>query len=298
MNAQHLPSSPRTSKSSAQTFHTVSTNMSTPSTNLSVSLVRNCRNEKSHYRLGHSFLLPSPAKFTLEWENAASRWQRPPQGLARSPRKLMELGTSSGHQEPSEYGQISLLDFPGGPVVKSPPANAGDVGSSPGLGRPHMPRGMKPVSPRARTQQKEKPRQWEACTLQLSSSPSSLQLEKSSLQQQRPSIAKNNKQEKYIKKKSPFCRWGDPSEKPGALRKAAQFTLITPRALCWLLSKSLPEFSFLNGGRYCNQPISPGGWALLHGSNSKGQEWRFTQLSPTIISQAHANDGDAPPSQF
>ena len=30
-------------------------------------------------------------------------------------------------------------DFPGGPVVKSPPANAGDMGSSPGLGRSHMP---------------------------------------------------------------------------------------------------------------------------------------------------------------
>ena len=30
-------------------------------------------------------------------------------------------------------------DFPGGAVVKNPPANAGDMGSSPGLGRPHMP---------------------------------------------------------------------------------------------------------------------------------------------------------------
>ena len=30
--------------------------------------------------------------------------------------------------------------FPGGAVVKNPPANAGDTGSSPGLGRPHMPR--------------------------------------------------------------------------------------------------------------------------------------------------------------
>ena len=29
-------------------------------------------------------------------------------------------------------------DFPGGAVVKNPPANAGDTGSSPGLGRPHM----------------------------------------------------------------------------------------------------------------------------------------------------------------
>ena len=30
--------------------------------------------------------------------------------------------------------------FPGGTVVKNPPANAGDTGSSPGLGRSHMPR--------------------------------------------------------------------------------------------------------------------------------------------------------------
>ena len=29
--------------------------------------------------------------------------------------------------------------FPGGAVVKNPPANAGDMGSSPGPGRSHMP---------------------------------------------------------------------------------------------------------------------------------------------------------------
>ena len=31
-------------------------------------------------------------------------------------------------------------DFPGGTVVKNPLANAGDMGSSPGPGRSHMPR--------------------------------------------------------------------------------------------------------------------------------------------------------------
>ena len=31
--------------------------------------------------------------------------------------------------------------FPGGAVVENLPANAGDTGSSPGLGRSHMPRG-------------------------------------------------------------------------------------------------------------------------------------------------------------
>ena len=30
--------------------------------------------------------------------------------------------------------------FPGGAVVKNPPANAGDMGPSPGPGRSHMPR--------------------------------------------------------------------------------------------------------------------------------------------------------------
>ena len=38
---------------------------------------------------------------------------------------------------PSEIGS---LDFPGGTVVKNPPANAGDTGFSPGPGRSHMPR--------------------------------------------------------------------------------------------------------------------------------------------------------------
>ena len=34
-----------------------------------------------------------------------------------------------------------IQDFPGGPVVKNPPAKAGDMGSIPGPGRLHMPRG-------------------------------------------------------------------------------------------------------------------------------------------------------------
>ena len=32
-----------------------------------------------------------------------------------------------------------LVDFPGGAVVKNPPANAGDTGSRPSPGRSHMP---------------------------------------------------------------------------------------------------------------------------------------------------------------
>ena len=35
--------------------------------------------------------------------------------------------------------------FPGGAVVENLPANAGDTGSSPGLGRSHMPQLLKPA---------------------------------------------------------------------------------------------------------------------------------------------------------
>ena len=40
-----------------------------------------------------------------------------------------------GHGVKSKH----LLGFPGGAVVENLPANAGDTGSSPGLGRSHMP---------------------------------------------------------------------------------------------------------------------------------------------------------------
>ena len=36
--------------------------------------------------------------------------------------------------------KLTELGFPGGAVVENLPANAGDTGSSPGLGRSHMPR--------------------------------------------------------------------------------------------------------------------------------------------------------------
>ena len=82
-----------------------------------------------------------------------------------------------------------IRDFPGSTVVKNLPANAGDTGSSPGLGRSHMPRSNSArapqllslrsrahepqlLSPRATTAeacapgahapQQEKPPQWEA----------------------------------------------------------------------------------------------------------------------------------------
>ena len=50
---------------------------------------------------------------------------------------LMTLGRKGRKGEEKERGD---RDFPGGAVVKKPPANAGDTGSSPGPGRSHMPR--------------------------------------------------------------------------------------------------------------------------------------------------------------
>ena len=38
------------------------------------------------------------------------------------------------------YSTLKRKGFPGDAVIKNPPANAGDMGSSPGLGRSHMPR--------------------------------------------------------------------------------------------------------------------------------------------------------------
>ena len=85
------------------------------------------------------------------------------------------------------------MGFPGGVVVKNQPANAGDMGSSRGLGRSHMlqsnwarlpqllslrsrarePQLLSPSAttteartPRARAPQLEKTPQWEACTPQ------------------------------------------------------------------------------------------------------------------------------------
>ena len=48
----------------------------------------------------------------------------------------MPTTITSGQLKAIEKG---IEDFPGGAVVKNPPANAGDMGLSPGPGRSHMP---------------------------------------------------------------------------------------------------------------------------------------------------------------
>ena len=62
------------------------------------------------------------------------------------------------------WTKVNGQGFPGGAVVKDPPANAGDTGSSPGPGRSHMPRSNEARAPqllslrsRAREPQLPKP---------------------------------------------------------------------------------------------------------------------------------------------
>ena len=58
----------------------------------------------------------------------------------------LELITFDGTKKRRSCGGLSYVvtkvncrDFPGGIVVKNPPANAGGMGSSPGPGRSHIP---------------------------------------------------------------------------------------------------------------------------------------------------------------
>ena len=88
--------------------------------------------------------------------------------------------------------------FPGGAVVENLPANEGDVGSSPGLGRSHMPR-----SNWAREPQLLSLRIWSLCSAtreativrgpctMMKSGPRLPQLEKALAQKRRPNTDKN-----------------------------------------------------------------------------------------------------------
>ena len=97
-----------------------------------------------------------------------------------------------------EYKEGRDRGFPGGAVVENLPANAGDTGSSPGLGRSHMPR-----SNWAREPQLLSLRVWSLCSATreaatvrgprtvMKSGPRSPQLEKALAQKRRPNTAKN-----------------------------------------------------------------------------------------------------------
>ena len=90
------------------------------------------------------------------------------------------------------------VGFPGGAVVENLPANAGDTGSSPGLGRSRMPR-----SSWGREPQLLSLRLWSPCSATreaaivrgprtaMKSGPRLPQLEKALAQKRRPNTAKN-----------------------------------------------------------------------------------------------------------
>ena len=91
-------------------------------------------------------------------------------------------------------------DLPGGPVVKNPPSNAGGTDSTPELGRFHMLRGSQAPVPQLlkptclklvlcnmKSHHNEKP------VLQLENSPGLPQLEKTHVQEWRPSAATNKR---------------------------------------------------------------------------------------------------------
>ena len=111
-------------------------------------------------------------------------------------------------------------DFPGGAVVKSPPASAGDTGSGPGPGRSHMPRrdwarapqllslcsrAREPQllsrhvtttearAPRACALQQERPPQWEACAPQRRVAPTRRNWRKPARSNEDPTQPKINK---------------------------------------------------------------------------------------------------------
>ena len=111
--------------------------------------------------------------------------------------------TNSRQPEPDATPQCfrhqeTYKGFPGGAVVENLPANAGDTGSSPGLGRSHMPR-----SSWAREPQLLSLRIWSPCSATreaalvrgqrtaMKSGPRSPQLEKALAQKRRPNTAKN-----------------------------------------------------------------------------------------------------------
>ena len=92
----------------------------------------------------------------------------------------------------------NLQGFPGGAVVESLPANAGDTGLSPGLGRSHMPRSNWAHEPQLLSL-----RVWSLCSATrqaaivrgprtaMKGGPRLPQLEKALAQKRRPNTAKN-----------------------------------------------------------------------------------------------------------
>ena len=108
-----------------------------------------------------------------------------------------------------QFNKSGIPGFPGGAVVENLPANAGDTGSSPGLGRSHMPRSNWAHEPQLLSL-----RVWSLCSATgeavivrgprtaMKSGPHLPQLEKALAQKRRPNTAKNKNKINKLKKKS------------------------------------------------------------------------------------------------
>ena len=109
--------------------------------------------------------------------------------------KIPCTATKTQHSQINKY--LKNRDFPGGPVVKNLPANAGDMGSIPGPGNSLMlqsdmpmchnywsPHTLQPRLCNKRSHHNEKPK--------TKSSPHTLQLGKDCTQQWKPSTTKTN----------------------------------------------------------------------------------------------------------
>ena len=65
--------------------------------------------------------------------------------MGRGPASVVGMGVVEGGPQSfsqdlrKEFQRLVLLGFPGGTVVGGPPADAGNAGSCPGLGRSHVP---------------------------------------------------------------------------------------------------------------------------------------------------------------
>ena len=72
-----------------------------------------------------------------EWEKIFANETTDKGFMAQIYKQLMGLNIKKTNNPDKKWAE---WDYPGDTVVKNPPAKAGDTGSSPGLGRSHMPR--------------------------------------------------------------------------------------------------------------------------------------------------------------
>ena len=140
---------------------------------------------------------PLLGKFTSNWGRYGLQLQRHLNSVRKSQRERVPRSLVSCSPN-SQVIKRLIRGFPGGAVVESLPASAGDTGSSPGLGRSHMPRSSWACEPQLLSL-----RVWSLCSATreaaivrgprtaMKSGPRLPQLEKALAQKRRPNTAIN-----------------------------------------------------------------------------------------------------------